>query len=217
MSAEMLCDLDGVFLHTRSWIKDFKQVLIDNGSTSDRVAEYYCNTETHKVYRSRTMYLINHPEHYERLLGVSDSTATYEAVKDYIENLPKYIFEDAWRFLNRFHTKNLVLLTYGGLKLQELKIDKSNIANYFKDIIITSGGKKSEAVLEFQKTKPLRTDGFFIDDSPHQILNMKQAFPDLKTILVDRWDEFARLDEADFLVKCLDEATDVILESVARQ
>ena len=75
----------------------------------------------------------------------------------------EYLYDDALDFLEFLKKQNcsLVLLTYGDLSYQTMKIEKAGIREYFVQIIITSK-LKAELGLDYR-------GGIFIDDDKAQI------------------------------------------------
>ena len=178
-------DLDGVILDTERFISDFKKLLLELGASKEAIDAYYCSQKT--KYRSRTYYLIRHIETMRDTLGFRCIEEARCRIDGLIDGLPGYLFTDSIPFLETIQSDNVFLVTYGGRKLQELKISKTGIAKYFKEIAITDGGKKSDALIEFRRRGLIGGfDGIFIDDREKEILSIKKIFPEIIAVWLQR-------------------------------
>lgn len=183
-------DLDTTLLNTVLLIENFKQLLIANGIPREAVDIFYKTSTVNVIYRSRTFYVIRHLEEMSNHFGVSASKlATMRgAVDSFIDMMPDYIYPDAWRLLGAIPKDQLILITYGGAALQNLKIDKAGIRDCFEHIVITSGIQKSEALQNLVtggQIAPIR-GGVFVDDRAREIEQMRVAFPGLTGIVIHR-------------------------------
>lgn len=177
---DMFIDLDGTILDTVRLIADFKRLLCQH-TTEAVVRDYYASDgAAPPEYMSRTYYLIRNPHLYASILGVKDQGALDLAIQQFLLNMPEYVFEDAAKFLRLHAEANLVLLSYGGTGWQQVKIDQGGLTPLFKNVVITHGGKKTDAIkLLREQGKVSPTGGIFIDDRGKEIRRVKLAFPDI--------------------------------------
>ena len=182
-------DLDGVILNTVQLITDFKALLIQNGVPLEKVLEFYTKKKSPIQYRSRTYYLISEPYSVLGLLGINAKKVPgiIEEIENFLGKMENYIFADAADFLKQHQNENLYLVSYGGIGWQNKKVDSANLRQHFKEVIITHGREKSNAISEIiQKTSADPFNCCFFDDQNKEIISVKDAFPEIKTFLIVR-------------------------------
>lgn len=188
MKNNLFVDLDGVLLDTARFVADFKDMLEGLG-VSPKAIEAYYNSQVpeYRKYRSRTYYLICHAPEMKDILAFNDSQETRSRIDSLVNRLPAYLFSDALDFLETVKGENVFLVTYGGLKFQELKIANLGLAKYFRQIVITDGGSKTSALLDLQEQGSIDDlKGFFIDDRMKEISPVRSSFPQIVTIHLER-------------------------------
>ncbi len=181
-------DLDGVLLDTARFVRNFKALLISLGIPAASVDRYFASViEGARQYRSRTYYLIANRQNIGQIMGHPEVSNTAEVMDCFLTLLKDYLFPDAIDFLESLPTKNVFMVTYGGRQLQELKIEKTCLRPYFRDIAITHGGLKTDAIISLRDGGLIdEISGVFIDDSGSEISRMKARFPQIYSILVHR-------------------------------
>jgi FMN phosphatase YigB (HAD superfamily) len=183
-------DLDGVALDTVRLIERFKEMLVENGISREAIDDFYRRAETPPQYMSRTYCLICEPWRYQMFFGIKEDHRIEKlmlAVDDFLRDLSPYVFPDAKIFFESFCSNDLVLVSYGGNGWQNLKIDRAGLRRHFREVIITHGAKKSDALREFQvRNRVEMSRGVFIDDRGKEINLIKEAFPEITAILVVR-------------------------------
>lgn len=106
----------------------------------------------------------------------------------------QFLYDDTVAFLQRVRgTHKLILLTYTiNIVLQEMKMQGSGILEYFDEVIMVSGENgglsgKGTAAREFlMRVNEPGWEHVFIDDSPHNIDEIKRMNPEISCIRIDR-------------------------------
>ena len=133
-----------------------------------------------------------------------------EEIRSFMDKSGKFVYSDFAGFAGNFGKENLILLSYGDANFQKEKIEKSGIASFFKEIIITRDKAKSFKTI-FQKYNAEKI--FFIDDKADQVNQIKKYFPQVVAIKIERPQGKhieIKSELADYVVGNLDEAKDKI-------
>lgn len=119
---------------------------------------------------------------------LADKTDTdYLKLKDtyyqVIGEAKEYLYPDTLDFLKKMKQENnkLILLTFGNPEFQKLKVQNSGIGKYFEEIYYTDGSKTS---LAHKITDDPNVT--FINDNPHEILELKSIYPQATFIQISR-------------------------------
>lgn len=216
-------DLDGVVLNTVGLIASFKDLLVDNGVIRANIDSYYNGGKSSELYMSRTYQLIQEPHRIQEFLDVKSKDHIYQlmgSIEDFLNSADRFVFEDARMFLEKFQGENLFLVSYGGVGWQNTKIDKAGLRGYFKEVIITHGGKKADALQELQNRSSVDVAGsFFIDDRGKEVSLMKRAFPSITAFLVIRPNGKFNHEEChvhDYAVKGLQDVSEIIRDGIGQ-
>lgn len=216
-------DFDDVLFNTKSFKKDLIKVFLKNGITKkDFFVSYY--DYPFKTKKGLQKY---DPWNQIKILKTKKKFNEEKLKNDLAKllgNLKRFIFSDSRDFLKKFKRRELVLVSYGETKFQEMKINSSSISPYFAKIII--GDKdKAELIKKFlirQSASPKLQRGepaekkeniFLLEDFPLHINAVKQKLPQVKVIRLrrkeGRYSKWPSL-KADFEVKDLKEAEKII-------
>ena len=104
-----------------------------------------------------------------------------------LPDFSSFLFADTIPFLKRARERfRPVLLSYTKLEysaqqlmLQRKKVEGSAIAEFFDEMIITTGNKAIEAKVYIQQNGSKGTVNYFVDDTPQHITEMKALNPDI--------------------------------------
>jgi len=73
-----------------------------------------------------------------------DTKKVKDIMNTFYSDVSRYLFPGTEEFLSRFKKEYLYLLTFGGETYQRMKIEKSGIGKYFREIIVAKGNKLDE-------------------------------------------------------------------------
>lgn len=174
-------DFDDVIFNTKQFKEDLKEIFLSFGISCDEYDKTYHDENDLGVIK------IHDPRsQIKRLekIKVISSMELSRGVDEFMEGCPKYIFDDVDKFISKIGKDNIGVLSYGNLDFQNEKILKSGLGNKIEKIFMTDK-LKSEIignVLEKHENEVV----YFIDDRIEQILDVKNKFPDIVTILLKR-------------------------------
>lgn len=148
-------DFDGTLFDTDKYTKDFINILSEYGINNDIYEEAKMN-----IFNDRKLFNVNVIVDY-----FIDKYNIYIELKDRVDNLlnNSYVYPEIvdciQKLINNGYEPHL--LTYGDYNFQKMKIKKSNIAQYFKEIIITEKDK-SKLDIDYENS-------IFIDNNPVEV------------------------------------------------
>lgn len=125
----------------------------------------------------------------------------------------EFIYPDLFDFVKKFNGKDLILLSFGEINFQGMKIENSKITSFFSETIITQKNKVEDLKLICEKYGDEKI--FFIDDKAEQIDKIKESLPQIITMKMERPQGShinTKSELTDYVVKNLDEAKEIILE-----
>ena len=131
-----------------------------------------------------------------------------------LNDLKEFVYPDFFDFLKSFNKKDLILLSFGAVDFQGMKIKNSDIVSYFQKVIITQKDKTENLRNVLIKNKDEKI--FFIDDKADQIDKIKEKLPQIITIKMERSQGRhinAKSKLTDYVVKDLDEAKKIIFKT----
>lgn len=108
-----------------------------------------------------------------------------EGIHGAIQRSTDFFYEDSipcLRALRKDH--QLFLVTYGEDSFQNAKIESANISQFFDKTIITQDIAKVSALRTIISDKG--EDAMFIEDNPLALIESKKAFPNLRTVRINR-------------------------------
>lgn len=123
-----------------------------------------------------------------------------------------FLFPDVLPLLKNLKKENeLIILSYGDKKFQKEKIEKTKISEYFDKIIITQEINK---ISELKKILEKDETAIFIEDNPNCIYEVKNRFPNLITIRINRkegkYAEEPDNPNIDFVIKSLEDINNIL-------
>jgi FMN phosphatase YigB (HAD superfamily) len=95
-----------------------------------------------------------------------------------------FVYPDFFDFAKNFNKKDLILLSFGTIDFQGMKIKNSGIIPYFQEIIITEKDKTDDLKNILIKNKGEKI--FFIDDKAEQIDKVKEKLPQIIAMKMER-------------------------------
>ena len=109
---------------------------------------------------------------------------TEEELDCLISMAKKLVYSDFADFASNFNKEDIILLSYGDTGFQGGKIEKSGVASFFGEIIITRREKVKnfEDIISRHSSKNL----FFIDDKASLIDQVKKTFPQVVALKMER-------------------------------
>jgi FMN phosphatase YigB (HAD superfamily) len=211
---KIFIDFDDVLFNTKKFRTDYLNIFKKHG-ISKKVFEvcYYSAVKSKKNIRQ-----YNPVKHIERLTKLNNinPVALQKDVINFVKDTSKYIFNDVGIFLERFKKRDLIIASFSETDFQKAKIVNSGITKNFHKVEIINE-LKSRIVGNLIKSEKLLadTDVYFIDDRVEQLADVKQKFPQIKTILLKRKE--GRYNDrknkyCDFVCHNLEQAEKIILK-----
>ena len=166
-------DFDRTLFDTEAFLKELYRILKEYNIPID-LFDKIKNEEKEKGFNSFKIL-----EKIKR--SYSFSTGLYHDLENFIECDSMYLFNDSVDLLKYLKSKHfeLILLTKGDYNFQKVKIDNTNIDEYFDDIIITNK-HKGELAIDY--------NAIFIDDSIEEIDSILKNNPKM-VIHIDRYNK----------------------------
>lgn len=178
---KIFLDFDDVLFNTRDFVVDYKKIFSKFGITEKLFQKYYYG---YPVKKGKKLLKYSPYEHLKRIKENSgiDTKKLKKDIDNFAKDTAKYVFPDVVDFLKNFPKKELLLLSYGETKFQDMKIMNSGITGYFSKIIV--GDKlKSEMIKNLIKDSDTN---YLLEDRVEQITDVEKRFPFVKTILLKR-------------------------------
>lgn len=203
---KIFIDFDDVIFCSKFFVRDFFLIFKRNGISKKIFRDSYYS-ENGKV--KGVKYQLENQLKRLKKLGF-DVDKINKEINDFLEDSPKYVFNDVRKFLESFSKKELYLVSYAKTKFQKEKVRRADVSKFFQKIIITDG-KKSDEIKKVLKNR--KEKSFFIDDRIEQIGEVKHEIPGVATIFIKRNKgryQDRRSVYCDFEVKNLSEALKII-------
>lgn len=163
------------YLFVQEIIKHFKRV----GFTSDEFKEIYKKSkEKMKDFDQSAVVDLFFK------LRPFDKEEVVEEINALIERSEEFVYPDFRKFADDRLRKELVLLSFGTTDFQKRKIDNANVNNLFDKVHITDKDK----VFYLENIYRSNPEDLivFIDDKAAEIDKVKEKFPDVITIKMER-------------------------------
>jgi len=182
---KIFIDFDDVLFNTKRFKEDYYEIFRKNGISKEVLEKCYYEP----MERVGEIDRYDPAGHVERMCR-ANNIATADLQEDmlgFIADTKRYIFEDVEGFLGSFKKEELCIVSFSDTEFQRFKIFNSGIAGNFQDIEIVNE-LKAKAIGKIIKKKGLSEDEhlYFIDDRVEQIGDVKERFPQIKTILMKR-------------------------------
>ncbi|MCK4592522.1 hypothetical protein KAT63_03755 [Candidatus Parcubacteria bacterium] len=206
---KIILDFDDTIFNTHRLMREFLEIVKKFGFTEKEFFKAYqkCKEKVGDFNPKTIIELLNE-------IRPFDKTKAEKKVSLMLDDLKDFIYSDFFDFAKSFNKEDLILLSFGTTGTQKIKINNSKIAEFFKDIIITSRDKtdKTEDVRPiFEKYKKEKI--FFIDDKTIQVDNIKNNFPEIITMEMKRPQGSGITTEsrlADHIIKDLYDARNIV-------
>ncbi len=203
---KIFIDFDDVLFNTRDFKEDLLNVFIKNGITKEQFKESYWG---------KTYNLERQIKAIEEDYGIN-ADKLEEDIDIFLRDLQKYIFVDVEDFLKSIGKENIFLTSYGHKNFQEQKIKNSSLMNSFKKVVITHD-TKSGIIKDIIQEEELGGETlYFLDDRIKYVEEVKNIFPDIRSILIKRpegrYDDEPN-DKCDFVANNLKEVKDIIIKN----
>jgi len=128
--------------------------------------------------------------------------ATKDEINSAITDLPlsSFLYSDTVAFLEKYKKYTLILLTFGDLYFQKIKVERSGIVPYFKDIYYTGDKMKAPYIKKMYDLEKSNDNLVFVDDEMVHLKETKELCPEMLLIRMRRLGAKASsLDQEDFL------------------
>lgn len=176
---KIVIDFDDTIFNTYMFVQEIVEHFKRVGFTSDEFKEIYKKSkEKMKDFDQKTVVDLFFK------LKPFDKEEVVEEINDLIEKSEEFVYPDFKKFANERLRRELVLLSFGSTDFQKRKIDNANIRNYFDKVYITDKDK----VFDIEHVYRDNPDDIivFIDDKAVEIDKIKEKFPDIVTIKMER-------------------------------
>ena len=154
-------DFDRTLFNTDSFLKDFNNILEEN-DVDKWIFLKYKQELSEKGFNP-----------FDILKKVEKESPfnkdVYNQIDKFLKNSSNYVYNDALSFLENNKDYYITLLTKGDENFQLLKINNTDIAKYFNDIIVTLKDK-GDLNINYQ-------EGIFIDDNPNELASIMKRNP----------------------------------------
>jgi len=209
---KIILDFDDTIFNTYQLFQELIKIFQGAGFTEEEFKKKYRETKNKAGgFELETILRLS------RQLKSFDEEKVRKEIDSLVSDAEKFVYPDLADFTESFDKKNLVLLSCGETNFQREKIEKSKIASFFNKIIIspTEENKTDNLKNIFQKNCAEKI--FFIDDKAEQIDRIKKDLPQIIVLKMERPQgkhKDIKSELADYVVKDLYEAREVILENV---
>ena len=206
----VIIDFDGVLFDDRRFKKEYELLFRRAGISHDLYEKTYQQSKEKGHYDPRV--------HIRLALGFVSTQSSaqknlYARVTKFLEQSPRYLFQDAVDFLEFLKKEHIraVLLSTGDLIFQKQKISKSGIEHLFDDVVIISEASKAHAIdAMIRKEKSVRF--MFIDDKKEVVEEIKKSLPDVYAIQMQRNMITTEASNIDFRISNFSELISIIKE-----
>lgn len=140
-----------------------------------------------------------------------DKTEAKKKIDSILNNSKDFVYPDFFSFAGSFNKKDLILLSFGEVNFQKIKIKNSGVNSFFNKVIIIQKNKTKELKPICEKYPEEKM--FFIDDKGEQIDEIKKVFPQLIAVRMKRLQGRHIKTEsklANYVVKDLNEVKNII-------
>jgi FMN phosphatase YigB (HAD superfamily) len=106
-------------------------------------------------------------------------------IENWGKDLSGYVFQDFFYFIRELSVDNLVLLTFGDIEFQQLKVANSGLEKYFSRLLFTEADKGS-VLKQYLAEIDRREEVFFIDDREEQLTSVARLIPNVHCLRMRR-------------------------------
>jgi hypothetical protein len=200
---KIILDFDDTIFNTYNLMQEFFKVFQKERFTEDQFWNTYreCKRISGDFDKNLFMDL-------SYKIKIFDKEKINEEINSIVKKSSKFIYPDFFNFAENFIKEDLILLSFGVTDFQKIKIKSSEIIPYFKKVVITSNDKTVDLESIFNKNNSEKI--FFIDDRGEQIDKIKGKLPRIVTMKIERPQGGHINTIADYIVKDLNEAKNII-------
>ncbi len=166
---KFIFDFDDVLFHNTRKFKEHMYACLEKSGVKRREAEeYYLKTRTNQFWLKGMLAHFSAGHLYEEIMQASENLVNQELIE----------------LIKKIGKSNCYILSYGDKEFQLDKIERTQIAPLFREVIVVSDSKKEtvEKICSIHKDEAI----LFIDDKPEHFANLDLSkYPNLKTILFD--------------------------------
>lgn len=179
-------DFDDVLFNTKDFSAYLKEFFAKAGIDQELFQKYYYDSNGQVKDKVRLFDpdgLFLRLEKYEKI----DTSKIRHDFETKLQDLERFVFEDATDFLVTMGKENLQLISFGLTSWQQNKIKGSGIDKLVENFVITEKPKAQEiGQLLAQIKLGVEEKIFFIDDRAEHLKDVKKAFPQIITIFLCR-------------------------------
>lgn len=174
----IILDLDNTLFNTSLYKEDLSNSLTEFGVSRNLFFKIYQKLRKKNLY-SHKLFL----EFLSKEKKI-DKEKVKNKLEKLSENFKKYLYPDTFWFLKKMEKRKarLFLFSFGDLKLQKLKIKKSELSPFFEKILVTD----QEKIPLLKKIIQNREKVYFINDHPQEIKEVIENFKDIIPIRIKR-------------------------------
>jgi len=173
---KIFIDFDDVLFNTRKFKQDIIAVFEKNGVSQEKFRESYWG---------KTRDLDRQIKFIQEKYNIDTKNLEKDLV-NLLTDLSAYIFDDVLDFLKSSDRENMYVVSFGFEEFQRQKIKNSALEKYFQDIVITDKLKSEAIGLIIDKYKIIDQELYFLDDRSEYLGEVKNKFPEIKTVLIKR-------------------------------
>lgn len=206
---KIVLDFDDTIFNTYGLLRDFLEVYKKVGFKEE---EFYIGYEkVKKRFKDFDLKLIAGML-YD--LKQFDKNKVEKEIGHILERTDLHVYPDFIAFAESFEKEDLMLLSYGTTEFQKEKIERSKIIPLLSEITITKNDKAEDfknIIWKYGNEKV-----FFIDDRADQIDSVKENFPQVITLKMEKSQGRyigSKSKLTDYVVKDFYEAKDIILRT----
>ncbi|MEA1937038.1 MAG: phosphomannomutase/phosphoglucomutase [Patescibacteria group bacterium] len=203
---KIILDFDDTIFNTHKLIRNVSAVFEKAGFAEEEFFEAHreCKEKVGDFNPKTIIDLLNKVKPFDKI-------ETKKKINSILDNSKDFMYPDFFNFAKGFNKKDLILLSFGEVNFQKIKIKNSEINSFFSKVIITKKNKTEELKPICEKYSEEKI--FFIDDKAEQIDKIKEKLPQIITMKTERpqgrhIDIESKL--TDYIVKNLDEAKNII-------
>jgi len=209
---KIVLDFDDTIFNTHRLMREFLEIVKKFGFTEEEFFGAYQECKKIMGYFD--------PKTIIELLNKAKPFDKVKAEKEIdliLSDLSNFVYSDFFDFVKDFKKESLILLSFGAIDFQEIKIENSGITSYFQKVIITQRDKTEDLKNILRQTQDDKgNEGekiFFIDDKTVQVDNIKNKFPEIITMKLKRPQGVDIMTDSkitDYTVKNLNEVKEII-------
>lgn len=176
---KIIIDFDDTIFDTHMFVQEIIEHFKRVGFTADEFKEIYRKSkEKMKDFDQKAVVDLFFK------LKPFDKEDVVNEIDSLVERSEEFIYPDFKKFANEHLRKELTLLSFGTTDFQKRKIQNANINNLFDKVHITDKGK----VFYLENIYRSNPEDLivFIDDKAEEIDRVKEKFPDVITIKMER-------------------------------